>query len=67
MIPMNTEVVGKCSNCGGLVCVPVVWHGVNKPPATCQDCGAVEDISANLPVIPTIKEEGGNAQRFLQD
>ena len=62
----NNKIIGTCSNCGGLVCVPAVWHGTSKPPATCQDCGAVEDIRANLPEIKTIKENKGHA-RFLQD
>lgn len=60
----NTTVVGVCSNCRGLVCKPNVWHGVGEPVATCQDCGAVEDIRANLPEIRTIQESG---KRFLQD
>jgi hypothetical protein len=45
----NDIVVGKCSLCGGSVTVPTVWHGILRPTATCQSCGATE--KNNLPVI----------------
>ena len=62
----SNKVVGTCSNCGGLVCVPTVWYGMGEPIPTCADCGAVEDRRATLPEIKTIKESG-HSQRFLQD
>jgi len=66
--PANTQVVGRCSQCGGLVTVPLVWHGVVPPTPTCASCGAVESgDAAPLPVIPLgpAKTWGdGNASGF---
>ena len=50
---MNDGMIrGKCSQCGGVVSTPKIWHGVGRPPSTCESCGAVADETANLPVIP---------------
>lgn len=57
--------VGRCSLCGGLVTIPMVWHGVQPPKATCEACGAVEDTSAKLPVIPTVKPLNVSVFRWL--
>lgn len=40
MPKINDRVVGTCSNCGGAVCVPHIWHGVQQPIPTCEQCGA---------------------------
>lgn len=47
---MNEQTVGSCSLCGGAVTLPLVWHCVVPPVATCSRCGAVE--AAHGPVIP---------------
>ena len=44
----NNRPVGKCSQCGGVVSVPRIWHGVNRPVPTCERCGAGEDEAASL-------------------
>ena len=33
--------IGTCSNCGGEVTIPSVYHSVVPPKPTCQRCGAV--------------------------
>ena len=38
---LSGEVIGECSICGGDVCVPRIWHGVNPPKPRCNGCGAV--------------------------
>lgn len=43
-------VLGACSICGGQVCVPHVWHGVNPPVPQCVQCHAV--AANHGPVIP---------------
>ena len=49
---VNRKPIGRCSLCGGVVSIPTVWHGTNRPIPTCEDCGAVADEAANLPVVP---------------
>ena len=44
--------IGKCGSCGGIVSVPHIWHGVNRPPATCESCGRTADTAAHLPTLP---------------
>lgn len=48
------EIVGTCGNCGGPVTVPVVWHGINPPRPTCDQCGAhpVQSFGPVLPMAP---------------
>ena len=48
----NKQIVGKCGKCGGVVSTPTIWHGVNRPPKTCERCKATVDESAHLPVLP---------------
>lgn len=48
------RVIGRCSKCGGDVCVPTVWLGLQPPVPTCSSCGARK--ARNL---PTIEMEGG--------
>lgn len=50
---MSERTVGKCSECGGRVTMPVgMWSGVNPPEPHCSNCGA----GPRLPVVPM---EGG--------
>ncbi|WP_146648226.1 hypothetical protein [Labilithrix luteola] len=35
------RVVGRCSLCGGCVCIPHLWMGIYPPEPTCTSCGAV--------------------------
>ena len=49
----DRRVIGKCSQCGGVVSIPTFIMSVNRPVPSCESCGAVMDITANLPVIPT--------------
>ena len=44
------RIIGTCSICGGPVCVPTLWYGVNPPSPTCKKCGAVQRKSYG-PVI----------------
>ena len=60
---MNKQTVGRCSQCGGAVTLPLLWGGVNPPVATCDDCGATEDRLAHLPTIP-MKPVGGERPRI---
>ncbi len=32
--------------------MPNIWHGVNRPPATCESCGCTADMAAHLPTLP---------------
>lgn len=51
--PANAQVVGRCSQCGGLATVPLAHHSVRFPVPTCASCGAVvSEDPAPLPVIP---------------
>lgn len=43
-------IIGTCSICGGQVCVPHIWHGVNPPVPQCVQCNAV--AANHGPVIP---------------
>lgn len=47
---LNDHEVGRCGNCGGAVVVPMMWHGIQKPTPTCEDCGSTAATSG--PVIP---------------
>lgn len=58
----NRRPVGKCGDCGGVVSVPTVWLGVVPPRPTCEACGAVEDQTARLPVLPMVPP-GGRPRR----
>ena len=57
VIPINSRIVGTCGLCGGPVTVPMLWHGINMPPKTCRDCGAIakEDYGPVLPMTPKQK------------
>lgn len=35
---MSNKVIGTCSECGGRVCVPEIWNGINPPIPTCEGC-----------------------------
>lgn len=48
----NEQVCGKCSICGGIVTVATIWWSVVPPVPTCQKCGAVQDTTSNLPIVP---------------
>lgn len=48
---MNLKPVGKCGSCGGVVSIPVIWHGVNRPAQTCELCGMEADTSVHLPTL----------------
>lgn len=52
---MNRRIIGKCSQCGGVVSVETVYWSVNRPVPSCEQCSAVADETAGLPVIPTRK------------
>ena len=39
-----TQVIGKCSLCGGIVTVPMFWGGITPATPTCTKCGAVKDL-----------------------
>lgn len=45
-----TKVIGTCSNCGGRVTVPEIWHGINPPVPQCESCLAT--AKAPGPTIP---------------
>lgn len=48
---MSNVVIGTCGNCGGAVCTPAVWMGLNPPTPACVSCGA-KPQAAHGPVIP---------------
>lgn len=50
---LHNKVIGKCSQCGGPVSIPTVWHSVDRPVPQCEWCGAVASETEGLPVIPT--------------
>ena len=50
---LNRRPVGRCSQCGGVVSVPVIFHSVCRPVPSCESCGAVMDEAHGLPVVPT--------------
>ena len=62
---MSDKVVGKCSNCGGVVTVPDIYHGIDQPSAECKSCGYVKSTKG-LPEID-MTPKGKPGQRFLQD
>lgn len=49
---LNNIIVGKCGKCGGVVSMPSVWGGVNRPPRTCESCGATALETHGLPTLP---------------
>ena len=49
--PPNETPMGRCSICGGVVTVPLIWGGVYPPVPRCRACGAVM-ARPQLPVIP---------------
>lgn len=53
MCKIGHKAMGKCSQCGGIVSVPEVWHGIFLPKPTCESCGAIADPHAHLQTIPT--------------
>lgn len=48
----DKRVVGRCSLCGGIVSVPLVFWSVTLPVPQCETCGAYADQTQNLPVVP---------------
>lgn len=63
------QIVGKCGLCGGVVSVPRLWFGVGRPPATCEQCGAVRDDTAHLPTLPMVappKEHGTESKAWKE-
>lgn len=44
--------VGRCGECGGVVSVPEVWAGTQRPPERCEECGAEADPARGLPHLP---------------
>lgn len=56
---MNRKPIGTCSQCGGVVSVPTMWHGVNRPVASCERCGATAKASG-----PVIETEGGRQPSY---
>ena len=57
-IPLSNRPVGKCSRCNGVVSVPSVWMGVQRPPQRCESCGAVADPTEHLPTIKMLPPKG---------
>jgi hypothetical protein len=47
--------IGTCSNCGGPITIPTVWHGTVPPIKICENCGAIalEDHGPVMPVKTT--------------
>lgn len=35
------RIIGRCSNCGGDVIVPQIWHGIHPPKPSYVQCHAV--------------------------
>lgn len=51
----NTITIGKCSCCGGIVKKTFYSHYVGDQstrPGVCESCGATQDVSSHLPVVP---------------
>ncbi len=46
---MSKQVIGRCSECLGLVTVPEYWMGIYPPVPTCESCGARK--KDDLPII----------------
>lgn len=58
MARINETVVGRCSNCGGEVVEPVVFHSVVRPAPTCNRCGATAATQGpTIPMNPPPKRE----------
>jgi uncharacterized Zn finger protein len=47
------QILGRCSQCGGNVVVPTIWHGIIPPTPRCESCGAVKKQK----VIETVKSD----------
>ena len=61
---MTKQVVGRCSQCGGEVTVPSIWHGVEAPKASCSRCHAIQS-NQHLPIIPMEKRVIGDQESFF--
>jgi len=48
---LSNITVGTCGVCGGPVCIPSAWYGINPPPKQCSVCGAIAKESYG-PVLP---------------
>ena len=46
---MSNKAVGLCGKCGGTVCIPVTWNGVDPPVPQCSDCKAF--ARSHLPTL----------------
>lgn len=51
---LNKRPVGRCSECGGVVSLPISYMSVKRPVPTCERCGAVADEAVDLPLMPMI-------------
>ena len=61
------KIIGKCSICNGDVMKDEVWLGVVEQHGECSKCGATENKSTNLPVIPMEKcKTVGDALRDMK-
>lgn len=49
----NSQTVGRCSLCGGLVTLPAAWWSVVPAEPTCEGCGATA-APPELPTIPMV-------------
>ncbi len=49
---INNVIVGKCGKCGGVVSMPKILGSVNRPPQTCESCGATVQETAGLATLP---------------
>lgn len=58
---MSRIIIGKCSNCGGNVSVPEVYHSVVPPVPTCDHCGAKKKSD-----LPTIEMENPKTNKNWQ-
>lgn len=62
--------IGTCGHCGGPVCYPEMWGGVNLPQASCLNCGRYMKQSFGPVVEMEPKKEvieyetSGGKQRF---
>lgn len=69
MSPYGYDIIvcGKCSLCGGRVVLPRVWMSVIPATPICERCGAVEDDTISLPVIPMKNPGLVNDWKFKQN
>jgi hypothetical protein len=51
---INEKCIGRCGICGGSVTVPTIFWSVVPPTPQCEQCGALYDGTAHLPVLPMI-------------